>query len=430
MQFIDKAKIFVKAGSGGNGVVRFRREKYVPAGGPAGGDGGRGGDVILEVDPGLSTLIDFRYRHKYRAQDGEDGKSANRYGKDGEDLVIKVPPGTVLKDPETGEVLADLVVPGQRVIAARGGRGGRGNTHFKTPTRQAPEFAEKGLPGESRTLILELKLLADVGLVGYPNVGKSTFISVVSAARPKIADYPFTTLVPNLGVVSVGEGNSFVLADIPGLIEGAHAGVGLGHEFLRHVERCQVLLHMLDMSGYEGRDPRRDYETICEELRKYNPELAGRPQLVVANKMDLPGAEENLTAFRERYPHLTVYPISAATRQGVDQLISRVWELVSRIRREEQEKQPKEVPPVQILESPSWSGKLSDFTIRKDNEVFVVEGRGLERLMQRIDFNNEESVKWFLRLLDDIGVVSALREAGIKDEDTVRVGEYEFEFID
>ncbi len=430
MQFIDKATISLKAGNGGNGVVRFRREKYVPAGGPAGGDGGKGGDIILEVDPSLSTLIDFRYRHKYRAEDGEDGQSSNKYGKDGGDLVIKVPQGTVLKDPESGDALADLVTPGQRVVAAQGGRGGRGNTHFKTATRQAPQFAEQGLPGEARSLVLELKLLADVGLVGYPNVGKSTLISVVSAAKPKIADYPFTTLIPNLGVVSVGEGNSFVLADIPGLIEGAHAGVGLGHAFLRHVERCQVLVHLLDMSGYEGRDPREDYEQILAELAKYSPALAERPQIVAANKMDLPGAEDNLALFRERYPQMTVFPISAATRQGVDQLISRVWEEVSRVRKELAEKQPEEAPSVQVLRNPGQSGKLSDFQIRRDNEVYVVEGQGLDRQMQRIDFNNEESVKWFLRLLEDIGVVAALRRAGVKNEDTVRVGDYEFEFMD
>lgn len=431
MQFIDQARITVKAGDGGDGVVRFRREKYVPAGGPAGGDGGKGGDVILEVDSGLSTLIDFRYKRKYRAENGQPGGSDNRNGRDGEDLVIRVPPGTLVKDAETGKVLVDLVAPGQRAIIARGGRGGRGNTHFKSPTRQAPKFAEKGLPGQKREILLELKLIADVGLVGYPNVGKSTFISVVSAAKPKIADYPFTTLVPNLGVVSMGEGNSFVMADIPGLIEGAHAGVGLGHEFLRHVERTVVLIHMLDMSGIEGRDPRDDYEKINLELAKYSAELAERPQVVVANKMDLPNAEENLAAFRERYPGLDVIPISAATGEGVDEVLRVVWKLLQEIRAQnQQELDPAKIPEVIVVEEPKAAADLRDFTVKRDNDVYVLEGAGIERLMQRIDFNNEESVKWFLRVLDDIGAVEALRQAGIKDNDTVRVGEYEFEYIE
>lgn len=431
MQFIDQARISVKAGNGGDGVVRFRREKYVPAGGPAGGDGGKGGDVVFEVDSGLSTLIDFRYKRKYRAEDGEPGGSSNKHGKDGMDLVIRVPAGTLVKDAKTGDVLVDLVAPGQRAIIARGGRGGRGNTHFKSPTRQAPGFAEKGQPGEERDVVLELKLIADVGLVGYPNVGKSTFISVVSAARPKIADYPFTTLVPNLGVVSMGDGNSFVIADIPGLIEGAHAGVGLGHEFLRHVERTQVLIHMLDISGVEGRDPREDYQKINLELEKYSPELAKRPQIVVANKMDLPDAQRNLEAFRERYPELEVLPISAATGQGIDTVLQAVWQLVKEIRTKQQEEmESQEIPAVLTVETPKVEAKLSDFKVKRDNEVYVLEGAGLERLMQRIDFANEESVKWFLRVLDDIGAVEALRQAGIKNNDTVRVGEYEFEFVE
>ena len=388
--------------------------------------------MILEVDPNLTTLVDFRYRRKYKAQDGEDGGSFNRFGKDAPDLIIGVPPGTILKDPETDEILADMTVPGQRVVVAKGGRGGRGNTRFKSPTRQAPQFAEQGLPGWSRELVLELKLLADVGLVGYPNVGKSTFISRISAAKPKIADYPFTTLVPNLGVVSMGEGNSFVVADIPGLIEGAHAGVGLGHEFLRHVERCRVLVHMIDMSGYEGRDPREDYRQILYELEQYSPELAQRPQIVVANKMDLPNAAVNLEEFRREYPQLTVYEMSAATGQGIDAVLSAMWSVVREMREAEPVKEGQEVPEVLVLEPAVKKAELRDFTITQDDEdeAFVVKGQGLEGLMLWIDFNNEESVKWFLRLLEDIGVVAQLREAGIEDGDTVRVGEYEFEFVD
>lgn len=329
--FIDRAKIFVRGGDGGNGCVAFRREKYVPKGGPAGGDGGRGGHVILIADAGLRTLVDFRYRVHYRAPRGEHGRGKGMHGRDGEDLTIRVPVGTVVRDAATGEILADLVREGQQVVVARGGRGGRGNMHFATPVERAPERAEPGRPGEERWLELELKLLADVGLVGMPNAGKSTLLARVSAARPKIASYPFTTLVPHLGVVRVDEGRSFVMADIPGLIAGAAAGAGLGHGFLRHIERTQVLLYVLDVAGTEGRDPLEDLQTLKEELRLYNPELLARPQVVAANKMDLPGSEEGLARLQAALEgSYEIFPISGLTGAGVDQLVYRLGELVDR----------------------------------------------------------------------------------------------------
>ncbi|MGB3989963.1 MAG: GTPase ObgE, partial [Acetivibrionales bacterium] len=321
--FIDRAKIHIKAGNGGNGMVSFRREKFVPAGGPDGGDGGKGGDIIFEVDEGLRTLIDFRYKRKYVAGSGENGGTAKRTGKSGKDLIIRVPPGTVVKDLETGRILADMVEPGQRTVVAKGGKGGAGNQHFATPTRQVPGFAKPGDPGEEYEVELELKMIADVGLVGFPNAGKSTLLSKVSAAKPKIADYPFTTLVPNLGVVRIDEGASFLLADIPGLIEGAHQGVGLGFDFLRHVERNRMLLHIVDVAGVDGRDPVDDFEKINEELRLYNPRLAERYQVVAANKVDLPQGQQNLERFKEAVEAkgFRVFPISAASGDGVKQLM-------------------------------------------------------------------------------------------------------------
>jgi len=324
---IDQARIFVKAGDGGNGCASFRREKYVPAGGPDGGDGGKGGDVIFEVDQGLSTLIDFTRRTHFIAERGQHGQGSNKHGRNGEDLVVRVPPGTQVKDDE-GRLLADLVAPGQRWVAARGGRGGRGNARFKSPTRRAPAFFEKGEPGEERWLRLELKLLADVGLVGYPNAGKSTFIAAVSKARPKIADYPFTTLTPNLGVVSLGPGESFVVADIPGLIEGAHRGVGLGHEFLRHIERTRVLLYVIDASGLEGRDPCDDLRVLRRELSLYQPELAQRPSLVFANKMDLTEARAHVDRLKEVAAEMgaAFYSGSAATGEGLRDVLYALWQ--------------------------------------------------------------------------------------------------------
>lgn len=327
--FVDLAKIFVKAGDGGDGRISFRREKYVPRGGPDGGDGGRGGDVVFYADPGLHTLMDFRYRHRYEAGRGGHGEGSNRHGADGEGLRVRVPVGTVIRDAETEEILADLVAPEQEVVLARGGRGGRGNSHFKGPTRQAPRIAEPGRPGEERRVVLELKLLADVGLIGFPNAGKSTLLSRLTRARPKIGDYPFTTLSPNLGVAEY-RGDSFVLADIPGLIEGAHQGTGLGHEFLRHIERTRVLVHVVDVSGTGGRDPLADFYTVNEELRLYDIDLVRRPQLVAANKIDLPDGRVNLDAFRAALSKdgYAVFAISAATGEGLDDLLAAVMVLL------------------------------------------------------------------------------------------------------
>ncbi|PAF41024.1 GTPase ObgE, partial [Terribacillus saccharophilus] len=320
--FVDQVKVFVKAGDGGNGIVAYRREKYIPLGGPAGGDGGNGGDVIFKVDEGLNTLMDFRYQRHFKAKRGENGMSKGQHGKNSEPLILPVPPGTIVRDEDTGEVIADLTKHEQEAVIAKGGRGGRGNSRFATPRNPAPDFAENGEPGVERNLQIELKLIADVGLVGFPSVGKSTFISVVSAAKPKIADYHFTTLAPNLGVVETQDQRSFVLADLPGLIEGAHEGIGLGHQFLRHVERTRVIVHVIDMASTEGRDPYDDYVTINEELLKYNEDLTTRPQIIIANKMDIPEAEENLVVFKEKIPaDIDVFPISAITRDGLQDVL-------------------------------------------------------------------------------------------------------------
>ena len=426
MQFVDRARIYVSAGAGGDGCVSFRREKYVPAGGPDGGRGGDGGSVFLEVDPAMSTLLDFRYKNQYKAERGGHGQGGNREGKSAPDLVIKVPPGTVVKDDETGEVLADLVRPSQRLLAARGGKGGRGNAAFATATRRAPSFAEKGEPGEARWLRLELKVIADVGLVGYPNAGKSTLLSVISAAKPKIAPYPFTTLSPNLGVVKVETGKSFVVADIPGLIEGAHAGVGLGHDFLRHVERTRLLVHIVDCSGMEGRDPVDDYRQVREELALFSRNLAERPFIVVGNKLDIPGAEENLQRLEEAVGQ-DVVGISAATGQGVKELVYRIWRTLQQLPSPVQEEPAGD--EVEVIQIPRSSRRLSDFTVRREEDAFVVEGEGLELLMERHDLENPDTLRWWLVLLEDIGVIEALRNAGIKDGDTVRIAEWEFEYL-
>jgi GTP-binding protein len=424
--FVDYVKIYVRGGDGGNGAVAFRREKYVPQGGPAGGDGGRGGDVIFRVDEGLRTLIDFRYQKHFKAKRGEHGRSKGQHGASADPLVVKVPPGTVVKDAETGEMIADLTRKGQEVVAARGGRGGRGNMRFASPSNPAPEIAENGEPGEERWVELELKVLADVGLVGYPSVGKSTLLASVSAARPKIADYHFTTLTPNLGVVDVGDGRSFVMADLPGLIEGAHQGVGLGHQFLRHVDRTRVLVHVVDMAALEGRDPYEDWVKINEELRQYREDLARRPQIVAANKMDLPDARDNLDAFRKKAgPEVPVYPISAATREGVRELLFAVADLLDQ-------------QPEQPLEEESGSGYKvyrsrepeDPFVIRRENEVFVVEGERVERLVAMTNFAYHDSVRRLARILREMGVEEALREKGAKEGDTVRIGGMEFELMD
>lgn len=437
--FVDQARIFVQAGAGGNGVVAWRREKYVPQGGPDGGDGGRGGSIILEATRDLTTLVDFRYQPRYQAERGGHGQGGKRHGKNGEDRIIKVPVGTQVFDDETGELLVDLIEHGQRWLAARGGRGGRGNARFATPQRQAPAFAEKGEAGEARWLRLELKLLADVGLVGYPNAGKSTLISVISAARPKIADYPFTTLVPNLGVVSIEEGKSFVVADIPGLIEGAHAGVGLGHDFLRHVERTQVLAHVVDASGREGRSPLDDLRVIDRELEAYGAGLAERPQIIVANKMDLPEARENLPAI-EAYGAergREVIPISAVTGEGVRRLVFALWQEVEKARSiaaKEQEQQPAAARhtwrPIDEKSERRRRPRLDEFEIRIEEDGFVVEGEGIRNLLERLDFNHEGSLRYFQSLMARIGLNEALRRKGATHGDLVRIYDFEFEFMD
>ena len=421
--FIDKVKIYVKAGNGGNGAVAFRREKYVAAGGPDGGDGGHGGSIVLRVDDNLSTLLDFRYKRKYTAQNGQDGQGGQRSGRRGENLVILVPRGTVVRDAETGAVIQDMS-GSEDFVLCRGGRGGWGNKHFATPTRQVPRFAKAGLPGEEHEVILELKLLADVGLVGFPNVGKSTLLSVTSNAHPKIANYHFTTLFPNLGVIYVDEGVSFVMADIPGIIEGAADGAGLGHDFLRHIDRCRLLLHIVDVSGSEDRDPIEDFEKITGELSQYSPELAARPMLVVANKTDLlPPDSDNLSRLRD---YVTArgyefYEISAAGYQGTKELMRTVaYKLRS-------------LPPVTVYE-PEYvkplaeAGDAHELQIRREGNLFLVEGAWLARLINDINFSDYESRNYFDRQLRKSGLFDRLEEMGIEDGDTVSIYDFEFDY--
>lgn len=428
--FIDQARIFVKAGDGGDGFVGFRREKYIPAGGPSGGDGGRGGDVIFIADPSLSTLIDYRYKQHYKAESGGHGQNKNQFGKDAEDLVVRLPVGTVIRHAETGELIADFDKAGQRVIAAEGGSGGRGNTRFTTSTRQAPSFAEKGEKKVGFWIDLELKLMADVGLVGYPNVGKSTLISVVSAAKPKIADYPFTTLVPNLGVVTVKDDQSFVIADIPGLIEGAHMGVGLGTDFLRHIERTQIIIHVIDTAGVDGRDPVTDYNKINTELKLFNEKLSELPQLIAANKMDLPEAAKNLqrlikAAEKDNRP---VFPISAVMNQGMNQLMLKTAEMLKKVK-QAQAHEGEITDQVIVYRSPEErTGSVDDFTIRLEEKDYVVEGEGLKRFMERLDLDNEETIEYLQRLFDRIGLYRQLRDLSIEEGATVRVEGIEFEY--
>lgn len=422
--FIDSAKIKIKAGDGGNGAVSFRREKYVAAGGPDGGDGGRGGNVVFQVDDSLSTLADFRYKRKYAAARGGDGRGNRCSGKKADDLLIRVPRGTLLRDAETGRLVADLSGDEPQVIA-RGGRGGWGNSHFATPTRQVPNFAKPGTPGEEMELVMELKLLADVGLVGFPNVGKSTLISVVSEAKPNIANYHFTTLTPVLGVVRMGEGRSFVMADIPGLIEGASGGAGLGHQFLRHVDRCRLLLHVVDVSGSEGRDPKEDFRIINEELKKFNPELAERPMLVAGNKCDLTDDEtvEEFRRFVEEQGY-EFFPIMAAIAYEVQPLLNRISELLTKlppILRYEPE--PKELP-----KEDSFSGHRVQIT--KQDGVYLVEGDWLPQLIRSVNFDDYESLQYFQRVLISSGVIDALREAGVQEGDTVSMYDLEFDFME
>ncbi|ASF40034.1 GTPase ObgE [Halobacillus halophilus] len=425
--FVDQVKVFVKAGDGGNGLVAYRREKYVPKGGPAGGDGGNGGNVIFEVDEGLNTLMDFRYQHHFKAARGENGMNQKQHGKNADPLVVSVPPGTTVKDADTDKVIADLTEHKQRAVIAKGGRGGRGNARFATARNPAPEIAENGEPGEELDVVVELKLLADVGLVGFPSVGKSTFLSVVTAAKPKIADYHFTTLSPNLGVVESQDHRSFVMADLPGLIEGAHEGIGLGHQFLRHVERTRLLIHVVDMSGLEGRDPYEDYVTINNELSSYDKRLENRPQIIVANKMDMPDSEENLRAFKEHLDKdVMVFPISTITREGLDELLYTVADKLDQIPKREESVEEVDERVVYKFEKEEAPFQLT----RADDGAYVLYGEKIESLFRRTDFSRDQSINRFARQMRSMGVDDALRERGAKDGDTVRVLDYEFEFVD
>ncbi|MBW4841026.1 MAG: GTPase ObgE [Paenibacillaceae bacterium] len=430
--FVDKAKIYVKGGDGGDGLVAFRREKYVPEGGPAGGDGGKGGDVIFRVDEGLRTLMDFRYQRHFKAQRGEKGRNKSQHGANAENMLVRVPPGTVVIDDDTQEVLADLTRHGQQVVVARGGRGGRGNIRFATPSNPAPELAEHGEEGEERWVVLELKVMADVGLVGFPSVGKSTLLSVVSAAKPKIGAYHFTTITPNLGVVEVGDGRSFVMADLPGLIEGAHEGVGLGHEFLRHVERTRLIVHVVDMAGSEGRDPFDDWQKINDELRQYNADLEKRPQIVAANKMDMPEAAEHLERFREEVAKvrgdLEIMPISSLTRQGIQELLYRVSDLLDQIPEAPAIEEVTELAERKIFKLDKTEDE--SFTIRRENETFVVESVKIERMMKRMQLNSHDAILKLARTLRHMGVDEELRKRGAKDGTLVRIGDFEFEFVE
>jgi len=421
--FIDRAKINIRAGDGGDGMSSFRREKYAPQGGPDGGDGGRGGDIVMIVDRNMNTLLDFRYKRKFKAEKGGDGQDGNKFGRNAEIIYIRVPTGTLVFDDESGELLADLVEDGQKAVIAKGGRGGRGNARFPNSVNRAPTFAEHGEPGEDRKLRLELKLLADVGLVGYPSVGKSSLIAMVSAARPDIAAYHFTTITPVLGIIKIDDQTNFVMADIPGLIEGAHEGKGLGYEFLRHIERTRLIIHVLDVSGMEGRDPLEDYHKINAELAAYNERLAARPQIVAANKMDLPEARKNFPAIATalRAEGREVFPISAATGEGVKMLIQRAAVLLATLPKEE------------VMSVPSFSLPYEEqnesFTIRRDDGgAYIVEGKNIEKLVAMTRFSDEESLRRFQNILRRNGIEQALRDRGVKEGDTVRIREMEFDF--
>lgn len=421
--FVDVAKIKIKGGDGGAGAVAFHREKYVAAGGPDGGDGGKGGDIVFVVDDNLATLADFRYKRKYSAQNGEQGKGGRCNGKKGQDLKIAVPRGTIIREANSGAVMADMSKT-DRFVAAKGGRGGWGNTHFATPTRQVPRFAKPGVPGEEWEVSLELKLLADVGLVGYPSVGKSSLISVVSQARPKIGDYHFTTLVPNLGVVSMGEGNSFVIADIPGLIEGASDGVGLGHQFLRHIDRCRLLIHIVDVSGHEGRDPIDDFEKINSELVKFNPELAERPMIVAGNKIDM-AEPEQIERFKEYVESkgYEYYSICAPILEGTKELMNVCW------------KKLQELPPIKEYEAEeipleSLVENANDFKITQEDEgYYLVEAKWFPKVLKGVDVDDYESLQYMQRVLEKSGIFDALREKGIQEGDIVSLYDIEFEYI-
>jgi len=423
--FVDKARISVHAGKGGDGAVSFHREKYVAAGGPDGGDGGRGGSVVFVVDDNMSTLMDFRYKRKYVAGNGNNGGAKRCYGKDGETLYIKVPRGTIIRDTETGAIMHDMST-GENFTVAKGGRGGWGNMHFATPTRQVPRFAKPGLPGESHDITLELKLLADVGLVGFPNVGKSTLLSVVSRAHPKIANYHFTTLFPNLGVVYVDEGVSFVMADIPGIIEGASEGAGLGHDFLRHIDRCRLLVHLVDVSGSEGRDPVEDFDAINAELAEYSPELATRPQLVAANKCDILGDDrENIERLKAHVEELgyQFFEMSAAAHMGTKELVKACSGLLATL------------PPVLSFEADYVAPEpvvdtSEDLVIEHFDDMWMVEGPWLQRLVARINFEDYESRMYFDRIMREAGVFERMEQMGVRDGDTVCMYDLMFEYKD
>ncbi|MGN0447904.1 MAG: GTPase ObgE [Acutalibacteraceae bacterium] len=421
--FVDKAVIKIKAGNGGNGAVAFHREKFVNAGGPDGGDGGKGGDIVFQVDDNLSTLADFKYKRKYVAPNGSDGQGGRRSGKKAENLIIKVPRGTIIREKESGVIMADMSAD-EPFIAAKGGKGGWGNSHFSTPTRQTPRFAKSGAPGEEWEVVLELKLLADVGLLGFPNVGKSSFISVVSKAKPIVADYHFTTITPVLGVVSLGEGTSFVIADIPGLIEGASEGVGLGHEFLRHVDRCRMLLHIVDVSGSEGRDPIEDFEKINLELERFNPELATRPQIVAGNKIDL-ATDEQRETFKKYIENKGLQyfemcaPIYEGTKEVIDAVAAKLSTLPPVVRYEKEE-----IPLEQLLKNQN-----TGFTITVEDDVYIVEAPWLIKILCRTDLDDYESLQYFQRVLTSSGIIDALREKGINEGDIVSIYDFEFEFV-
>lgn len=421
--FVDRVKIHVKGGNGGNGMVSFFRAKYITHGGPDGGDGGRGGDVIFVGDESMGTLMDFRYKRMFKAGNGQDGGKRNCFGKDGESVVIKVPVGTVIREAESGKIMADITKHGEEKILIHGGKGGKGNQHFATPTRQAPRYAEPGRVAKEYDVILELKLIADVGLIGFPNVGKSTLLSMVTNANPKIANYHFTTLAPNLGVVEGRYGASFVLADIPGLVEGASEGVGLGHAFLRHVERTKVFIHVVDAAGVEGDDPVENVRKINQELEAYNPELMKRPQVIAANKTDIPGSEENVERLKEAYEKegFEVFPISAATNKGLDELLTKVAEILKNYPEDIVfEEEYEEYDEVAVDQEP--------FTIEVEDGVYVVRGVGVEKMIGYTNIDTEKGFAFFQRYLKEKGIIEALEEKGIQEGDTVRIYDMEFEF--
>lgn len=427
--FIDHVGIHVKAGNGGNGIVAYRREKYVPFGGPAGGDGGRGADVIFEVDEGLRTLMDFRYQRHFKASHGANGQSQNKHGKGAEDLILKVPPGTIVRKQDSGELVADLTQHGARAVVARGGRGGRGNSRFASARNPAPDFAENGEPGEEFDITLELKLLADVGLVGFPSVGKSTLLSAVTSATPKIGAYPFTTIKPNLGVVETKDGRSFVMADLPGLIEGASEGTGLGHQFLRHIERTKVIVHLIDISSTDGRDPVDDYQTIRQELALYNEALTGRPEVIVLNKSDLTDDDETVELFKSSVDtDSEIILISAATHKNLEHLLYKVAELLDTVESEEAAAEI-DTSDHRVVYRHEKNPDL--FTITRDDDAaYVVSGDTIERVFKMTDFNNEAAVRRFARQMRSLGIDDALRERGIENGDTVRILGGEFEFVE